>query len=72
MASPMRRFSAATSLDMSATTFHSMERAMKAGQEAKSQGYPAMALAKWAKALPRMFPSGTGQGESSAMSRRSP
>ena len=56
-------------LDMSAITFHSMGDAMKAGQEAKSQGYPAMVLAKWAKALPRMFPTGTGQGETSAMSQ---
>jgi cytochrome c556 len=39
---------------------------MKAGREAKSVGYPAAALAKWAKALPRMFPGGTGQGETSA------
>ena len=54
------------SLDMSSITFRSMGDAMKAGREAKSQGYPAAALAKWAKALPRMFPPGTGQGETSA------
>src|SRR5580692_4947141 len=53
------------SLDMSSITFRSMVDAMKAGREAKSQGYPAAALAKWAKALPRMFPPGTGQGETS-------
>jgi len=51
------------SLDMSSITFHSMVDAMKAGREAKSQGYPAAALAKWAAALPRMFPPGTGQDE---------
>ena len=51
------------SLDMSSITFHSMGEAMKAGREAKSQGYPAAALAKWAKALPRMFPAGSGVGE---------
>ena len=51
------------SLDMSSITFRSMVDAMKAGREAKSQGYPAAALAKWAKALPRMFPPGTGRGE---------
>ena len=51
------------SLDMSSITFRSMVAAMKAGREAKSQGYPAAALAKWAKALPRMFPPGTGRGE---------
>jgi cytochrome c556 len=54
------------SLDMSSITFRSMGDAMKAGREAKSQGYPAAALAKWAKALPRMFPPGTGKGETPA------
>ena len=53
------------SLDMSSITFRSMVDALKAGHEAKSQGYPAAALAKWAKALPRMFPPGTGKGETS-------
>lgn len=51
------------SLDMSSITFRSMVDAMKAGREAKSQGYPAAALGKWANALPRMFPPGTGKGE---------
>ncbi len=53
------------SLDMSSITFRSMVDGMQAGREAKSQGYPAAALAKWAKALPRMFPPGTGPGETS-------
>src|SRR5579863_4283687 len=57
------------SLDMSSITFRSMGEAMKAGREAKSQGYPAASLAKWAKALPRMFPAGTGIGETSAKSQ---
>ena len=60
------------SLDMSSITFHSMGEAMKAGEEAKSVGYPAAALAKWAKALPGMFPRGTGQGETSAFSQALP
>ena len=60
------------SLDMSSITFRSMGDAMKAGREAKSQGYPAAALAKWAKALPRMFPAGTGQGETSADTQARP
>jgi cytochrome c556 len=60
------------SLDMSAITFRSMGDAMKAGREAKSQGYPAMVLGKWAKALPRMFPAGTGQGETSTFSQALP
>jgi cytochrome c556 len=54
------------SLDMSSITFRSMGDAMNAGREAKTQAYPAAALAKWAKALPRMFPPGTGKGETSA------
>jgi cytochrome c556 len=60
------------SLDMSSITFRSMDDAMKAGHEAKSQGYPAAALAKWAKILPRMFPAGTGKGETSANSQALP
>lgn len=60
------------SLDMSSITFRSMGEAMKAGREAKSQGYPAAALAKWAKALPRMFPPGTGEGEASANTQALP
>jgi cytochrome c556 len=60
------------SLDMSSITFRSMGDAMKAGREAKSQGYPAASLAKWAKALPRMFPAGTGVGETSASTQALP
>jgi cytochrome c556 len=60
------------SLDMSSITFRSMGDAIKAGREAKSQGYQAMALAKWAKALPRMFPAGTGQGATSVVSQALP
>jgi cytochrome c556 len=54
------------SLDMSVITFRSMGDAMKAGGEAKSQGFPAAVLAKWAKVLPQMFPAGTGKGETPA------
>ncbi len=60
------------SLDMSSITFRSMGDAMKAGREAKSQGYPAAALAKWAKVLPRMFPPGTAAGDTSAFSQALP
>ena len=60
------------SLDMSSITFRSMGDAMKAGREAKTQGYPAAALAKWARALPRLFPTGTGQGETSSSSQALP
>jgi len=57
------------SLDMSSITFRAMGEAMKAGREASNLGYPAAALAKWAKALPRMFPAGTGKGETSMNSQ---
>ena len=52
-------------MDMSLLTIRSIEKAMKAGAEAKNQGFPAAVLAKWAKALPPLFPAGTGKGESS-------
>jgi cytochrome c556 len=54
---------------MSSITYRAMGDAMKAGREAKSQSYPAAALAKWAKALPRMFPTGTGKGETTTNSQ---
>src|ERR1700735_3435951 len=60
------------SLDMSSITFRSMGDAIKAGREAKSQGYSAAVLAKWAKTLPRMFPSGTGKGETSSNTQALP
>lgn len=49
-----------------------VRHAMKAGREAKTQSYPAAALGKWANALPRMFPSGTGKGETSAITQALP
>ncbi len=60
------------SLDMSSLTFRSLGEAMKAGEEPKSLGYASAALAKWAKALPGMFPAGTGQGETVAFSQALP
>jgi cytochrome c556 len=54
------------SLDMSSITLRSMSDAIKAGREPSSQGYAAAVLAKWAKALPEMFPQGTGKGDTSA------
>jgi len=51
------------SLDMSALTKGGMEAAMKADKEARTQAYAAASLAKWAHALPSMFPSGSGPGE---------
>ena len=60
------------SMDMSLLTIRSIEGAMKAGGEAKSQGFPAAVLAKWAKALPPLFPAGTGKGETSAETQALP
>jgi cytochrome c556 len=45
---------------------------MKGGAEAKSQGFPAAVLAKWAKALPPLFPAGTAKGETSAETQALP
>ena len=50
-------------MDMSSITLRSMVDAMKAGREPKTQAYSAAALGKWVKALPKMFPSGTAEGE---------
>ena len=61
-----------TSMDMSVITFRSMGDAMKAGAEAKSQGFQAAMLAKWSKVLPQMFPPGTGKGETSANTQAMP
>jgi cytochrome c556 len=54
------------SLDMSAVTIGGIKSAIKGGQEAKTQAYPATALAKWARVLPTLFPAGTGQGQTRA------
>ena len=51
------------SMDMSSITFRSMADAIKAGREAKAESYPAAALAKWAKVVPRIFPLGTGKDQ---------
>jgi cytochrome c556 len=53
------------SLDTSLWTRGQMELAMKSGQEAKTQAYPAHALARWAHVLPTLFPAGTGPGQTS-------
>jgi cytochrome c556 len=53
-------------MDLCVIAVRSIDGAMKAGGEAKSQGFAAAGLAKWAKALPGMFPPGTGKGETSA------
>ena len=50
------------SLDLSTITMAEMKQAMNNGLDVKKQFYPAKTLARWAKALPAMFPPGTGQG----------
>ena len=59
-------------MDMSLLTIRSIEAFMKAGGEAKNQGFPAAVLAKWAKALPPMFPAGTAKGETSVETQALP
>jgi cytochrome c556 len=54
------------SLDMSAMTMAEMKTAVTDGLDVKKQFYPAKTLARWANALPTMFPAGTGQGTTSA------
>ena len=53
------------SLDMSVMTMAEMKTAVKNGLDVKKQFYPATSLARWAKALPTMFPAGTGQAATS-------
>lgn len=60
------------SLDMSAWVNGSMREAMKSGGEAKTQGYAATGLAKWARVLPTLFPAGTGQGETPSKTQALP
>ena len=59
-------------MDMSLLTIRSIEGAMKAGGEAKNQGFSAAVLAKWAKALPPLFPAGTAKGETSVETQALP
>jgi len=49
--------------EMSAITFGSLKWAMREGKEAKTQGFYTGAMVSWSRALPSMFPSGTGVGE---------
>ncbi|HTQ13107.1 MAG TPA: cytochrome c [Rhizomicrobium sp.] len=59
-------------LDMSAATFVEMKHAAEAGEDVTKQATMANALAKWAKALPTMFPAGTGAGQVSVPTRARP
>jgi cytochrome c556 len=53
-------------LEMAAITVGSLKWAMRDGKEAKTLGFYTGALVFWARALPSMFPSGTGMGETAA------
>jgi cytochrome c556 len=50
------------SLDMSVMAMAEMRLAVKNGMPVKKQAYPANALGRWARALPTLFPAGTGPG----------
>lgn len=54
------------SLALSAATFGSIGPAVDAGVELKTQTFAARALARWAKALPTLFPAGTDTAPSRA------
>jgi cytochrome c556 len=60
------------SLDMSTFVRGSMQSAMQSGLEARSQGYAAQSLARWAKVLPTLFPAGTGEGQTAAKTQARP
>lgn len=49
-----------SAMNMSGALRGYMKLAIQGGAEAKKAVYPADGLAKWAKALPAMFPRGTG------------
>jgi cytochrome c556 len=53
------------SLDLSVMDMAEMKTAVTDGLDVKKQFYPARTLARWARALPSMFPEGTGQGATS-------
>jgi cytochrome c556 len=52
--------------DMSAATFGGMAKAAKDGAAAKDLGFQAHGLAKWAHALPGLFPANSGSGNTKA------
>jgi cytochrome c556 len=57
---------------MSVVVMGVMRDAMKAGQEAKTQGYVATGLAKWSKVLPTLFVGGSGIGEATMQTQAKP
>jgi cytochrome c556 len=59
-------------MDMSVIVFRSMGDGIKAGSDAKNQAFAAAGLAKWANAVPHLFPAGTGKGETSTATQALP
>src|SRR4051794_12993868 len=54
---------------LSAANFQLMRAAAEKGAEVKSFAPPARALTQWARALPAMFPQGTGPGVANTRAR---
>lgn len=52
---------------MSAALFGSIKAAVERGDPVKTQGFPARALARWAKTVPAMFPAGSTSATSEAL-----
>lgn len=52
---------------LSGALFGSMKGAVDRGEDVKGQAFAARSLAKWAKALPGMFPAGSGVEPSEAL-----
>ena len=50
-----------SALMLSAVAFGGMKATIDSGGDVSSQAFAARALARWSKALPSMFPSGTGK-----------
>lgn len=53
------------SYDMSVMVMAEMKMAVQQGVDVKKQFYPAKTLGRWARALPTLFPPGTGRGDTS-------
>ena len=61
-----------SALNMSVMTMGEMKLAVRAGLDVKKQFYAATTLILWAKALPSMFPAGTGPGTTALDNRSRP
>jgi cytochrome c556 len=58
--------------EMSVVTFSQLKRAVDTGSDVTKQKFAADALAGWAAALPSLFPSGTGPGQTSLSTSAKP